>query len=119
MAPRRLPISRLAGVAAWTAASVTWGTAVVAVANTPATTPPIASVGGDAPPDAVASIQVETLATMPTMPETGLVVIRYTPTVRPAPVVTVRRVVTGPAPTVMGAPPADPAPATRETSSGS
>lgn len=114
MAPRRLPISRLTGIAAWTAASVAWGTAIVAAANVqpvPLVAEPDAVGSSDSP---TTTMHPEQLAALPTMPENGLVVVRFTPTELPAPKVTIRRVATSPATSTPA-----PAPATRETSSGS
>lgn len=92
MPARRLPLSRLAGIAAWTAASVTWGTAAVALANhVPSTvgTPP----QSDPPnPPSVAMLE-DVLPQVPTMPDSGLVVLRYTPAERPEAEVVVRTVV--------------------------
>ena len=93
MAPQRLPITRVAGIVAWTAASVTWGTAIVAVANV-APEPEILAEGSE--PESVIIIEPdvqEVLAPVPTMPESGLVVLRYTPSEKPEAKVVVRRVV--------------------------
>ena len=113
MPGRRLPLHRLAGIAAWTAASVTWGTAAVALANhepAPASTEPFSDP--PAPPSVV--MQDEALPQVPTMPETGLVVLRYTPVERPLAEVVVRTVV------VAGSTPsASPQAPVRERSSGS
>ncbi len=93
MAPRRLPLPRIAGIAAWTAASVAWGTALVATANT--VPEPEALVEGSDPEPVVATQPDEHLALVPvpTMPESGLVVLRYTPSEKPEAQVVVRRVV--------------------------
>lgn len=93
MAPQRLPITRVAGIVAWTAASVTWGTAIVAVANvTPE--PEILAEGTEPEPVVTVEPDVqELLAPVPTMPESGLVVLRYTPSEKPEAKVVVQRVV--------------------------
>ncbi len=93
MAPQRLPATRIAGIVAWTAASVTWGTALVAAATTvPA--PQQTTEGTDPEPIVlIDSKDQEALAPLPTMPESGLVVLRYTPSEKPEPQVVVRRVV--------------------------
>lgn len=93
MPPKRLPIPRIAGIVAWTAASVAWGTALVAVANTISEPQPVAQ---GTEPDPVVLIDAQesiALAPVPTMPESGLVVLRYTPVAKPEAQVVVRRVV--------------------------
>jgi hypothetical protein len=93
MAPQRLPITRVAGIVAWTAASVTWGTAIVATANV-APEPEITADGPDPEPVVIVEPEVqEILAPVPTMPESGLVVLRYTPSEKPEAKVVVQRVV--------------------------
>ena len=93
MAPQRLPITRVAGIVAWTAASVTWGTAIVATANV-APEPVITADGPDPEPVVIVDLEVqEILAPVPTMPESGLVVLRYTPSEKPEAKVVVQRVV--------------------------
>jgi hypothetical protein len=93
MAPQRLPITRVAGIVAWTAASVTWGTAIVATANV-APEPVITADGPDPEPVVIVEPEVqEILAPVPTMPESGLVVLRYTPSEKPEAKVVVQRVV--------------------------
>jgi hypothetical protein len=93
MAPQRLPITRVAGIVAWTAASVTWGTAIVATANV-APEPVITADGPDPEPVVIVEPEVqEILASVPTMPESGLVVLRYTPSEKPEAKVVVQRVV--------------------------
>jgi hypothetical protein len=114
MASGRLPMSRISGIIAWTAASVTWGTAVVAVVNeTPAGD--VKAMGAMMSPPPI-EVQEEVLAPVPTLPESGLVVLRYTPVERPKPKVVVRTV-TKSSPSG-SAPASKPAP-TRERSSGS
>jgi hypothetical protein len=88
---RRLSIARVASVAAWTAASVSWGTAAVAIATRPAeaaaTEEPVVLALPDMTP---------TTTSVPDLPESGLVVLRYTPVDRPKPrVVTEVRVAPG------------------------
>ena len=93
MAPQRRPITRVAGIVAWTAASVTWGTAIVATANV-APEPVITADGPDPEPVVIVEPEVqEILAPVPTMPESGLVVLRYTPNEKPEAKVVVQRVV--------------------------
>jgi hypothetical protein len=93
MAPQRLPITRVAGIVAWTAASVTWGTAIVAVANV-APEPEILAGGPASDPAIVIEPEVQDfLEPVPTMPQSGLVVLRYTPSEKPEAKVVVRRVV--------------------------
>lgn len=93
MAPQRLPITRVAGIVAWTAASVTWGTAIVATANV-APEPVITADGPDPEPVVIVEPEVQEIrASVPTMPESGLVVLRYTPSEKPEAKVVVQRVV--------------------------
>ena len=93
MAPQRLPITRVAGIIAWTAASVTWGTAIVATANV-APEPEVLADGPDSEPLVIVEQEVqEVLAPVPTMPDSGLVVLRYTPSEKPEAKVVVQRVV--------------------------
>lgn len=110
----RLSPARIVGIAAWTAASVMWGAAAVAFASKPP------EVAAEPPPLILALPETTTtIASVPTMPETGLVVLRYTPVARPEAEVIVREVrVAGPA----SSSPAASAPArkpTKTTSSGS
>lgn len=93
MAIQRLPIPRIAGIVAWTAASVAWGTALVAAANTVPEPQPAAQ---ETESDSVVLMDTQesvALAPVPTMPESGLVVLRYTPAEKPVAQVVVRRVV--------------------------
>lgn len=118
MAPKRMPISRLTGIAAWTAASVAWGTAAIAVANEAPAGDVKAMDVAQIPTVAVA--QEEVLAPMPTMPESGLVVLRYTPVERPEAKVVVRTVtVSGPSSSSPSQPAAPASKPTRTKSSGS
>lgn len=113
----RLSPARIVGIAAWTAASVMWGAAAVAFASKPP------EVAAEPPPLILAlpETTTTTTASVPTMPEGGLVVLRYTPVARPEAEVIVREVrVAGPA----SSSPAASAPAskpkkTTTTSSGS
>lgn len=114
MSARRLSVARVAGVAAWTAASVSWGTAAVAIAAKPAE----ATAAGDPLVFALPEVTTTTAA-VPDMPESGLVVLRYTPVARPEPQVVIREVRTA-APSTSGTPaPAPAAPKTKTQSSGS
>ena len=92
MAPQRLPATRIAGIIAWTAASVTWGTALVATANT-APEPQQMAEGTDPVSTLLEAQDQAALTPVPAMPESGLVVLRYTPSEKPEPQVIVRRVV--------------------------
>ena len=111
MAARRLSPSRVAGIAAWTAASVTWGTAAVALANASPAIEPEAPVNELAP--TTTTIQNDVPAAAPALPDSGIIVLRYTPVERPEPKVIVQTV------TVPGSPSAPSAPPVRERSSGS
>ena len=93
MAPQRLPATRIAGILAWTAASVAWGTALVATANA---LPQAEELAEGTDPDPIILVEPNeqfALAPLPTMPESGLVVLRYTPSEKPEARVVVRRVV--------------------------
>jgi hypothetical protein len=86
-------MTRVAGIVAWTAATVTWGTAIVAVANV-APEPEIVAEGPEPEPVVIVEPEVQRiLAPIPTMPESGLVVLRYTPSDKPEAKVVVQRVV--------------------------
>lgn len=93
MAPQRLPVPRIAGIVAWTAASVAWGTALVATANAVPEAEVIAEGSGPDPIVVVEPDEQVALAPIPEMPESGLVVLRYTPSKKPEAQVVVRRVV--------------------------
>ena len=91
MAGRRLSLGRVAAITAWTGAAVAWGTAVVSVAAAS----PDTEKETQAPTPAVAPVVETVLSAVPAMPESGLIVVRYTPVERPEPEVIVqRRVVT-------------------------
>ncbi len=91
MAARRLPAHRVAGIAAWTAASVAWGTTLVTMANAQ-TDAPVDDLA--LPPEILPVVEYASIdAPMPIVPSTGLVVLRYTPVDKPEPVTVVRRVV--------------------------
>lgn len=93
MANRRLAPARVTGIAAWTAATVTWGTAAVALVAAPSSSTEAVSVEVALEPAATEdTIVTTTLAAVPTMPESGLVVLRYTPIDKPEAPVLVRRV---------------------------
>lgn len=118
MAPKRLPVSRLTGILAWTAASVAWGTTAIAVANEAPASDAKAMDVARIPPVVVA--QEEVLAPAPTLPESGLVVLRYTPVERPEAKVVVRTVtVSAPSSPSSSQPAAPPPKPTKTTSSGS
>ena len=87
MIRRRFPGSRIARILGWTAVVTAWATVGIRVAAT--------GESAGAPPEPETPVQVQTRATqatIPTMPEGGLVVIRYTPA-PPAPAQVVTRVV--------------------------
>lgn len=93
MAIRRMTPGRMMSIAAWTAASMTWSTAVVALANSPEADGETPAADDVALPPPVEQEDV-VLEPMPVMPESGLVVLRYTAVDRPKAQVVVRRVVT-------------------------
>ncbi|MCL1594460.1 MAG: hypothetical protein M3132_08925 [Actinomycetia bacterium] len=109
MASNRLPAPRVAGIAAWTAAAVTWGTAAVALANA-APVEEAEVVALEIEPEQPQVVEQEVLEPLPVMPESGLVVLRYTPSEKPAPQVVVQRVTVA-APSSGGGSSAAPAPA--------
>ncbi len=124
MVNRRLPPARVTGIAAWTAATVTWGTAAVALVAAPSPSTDAAAAEVPLEPTAVENtIVTTTIATVPTMPESGLVVLRYTPIDKPKAPVVVRRVeVAAPSTGETPAPASSPVPAkapTKTKSSGS
>lgn len=110
----RLSPSRIAGISAWTAAAVAWGTAAVAVANPPQ--PPVTKA--EPVPEPAVPIEVTTTVrpAVPTIPSTGLVIVRYTPVPIPEPeTISERRVVSTPG----AGTPSAPAPAPPAKSGGS
>jgi hypothetical protein len=109
MAGRRLSLGRIAAITAWTGAAVAWGTAVVSVA---AANPDIATEES-APEPVVAAPTTRMLAALPDMPDSGLIVVRYTPVARPEPEVIIERRV------VQVASPSQPQAKTKTKSSGS
>ncbi len=89
---KRLPAPRLAGIVAWTAASVTWSTVIVAVANAfPSQAEPVVTF--DEEPEVTVLSEAVVEAALPAMPTSGLIVMRYTPSEKPAPERIVRTVV--------------------------
>lgn len=82
---RRLFPRRWATILAWTGAAVAWGSVGIATAES-----------APAPDDPVEPVTITTetqqLAAVPAQPENGLVVIRYTPSERPAAEVITRTV---------------------------
>jgi hypothetical protein len=124
---RRLFPLRWAAITAWTAAAVGWGVALFATAEagsgvgTVAVSPP--TTAADLPPSTSVVVDtVPTSTTLPTLPDTGLVIIRYTPVPAPEAVEIVRTVRVAPPAPVSSSPAAaapQPAPAPTVTSSGS
>ena len=105
---KRLSPSRIAGISAWTAAAVVWGTAAVSASAATEAANAQPEEPQPTPPVETAVIN-EILAPVPTMPNSGLVIIRYTPVPVPEPQVIVeRRVVqvAGPSPGASKPPPA-------------
>jgi len=91
----RLTTARIAGVAAWTAATVTWGTAAIAITQVDTT----ADAAPEDNPTASASTTAIATPSIPDMPERGLVIVRYTPIAKPeAEVIIEQRVITTPRP---------------------
>ncbi len=111
MMAKRLTTSRVTGIAAWSAAAVAWGTAAIAFVTAPSTGEFVEVMEPPSPLAPLESSVAQPQAPFPTMPETGLVVVRYTPAERREPEVVVERRV------VAAAAPSTPAP--RVKSSGS
>lgn len=91
---KRLPASRWARIAAWTAAALAWGTTAIAVQATDhiVDRPPTEDPEGTAVEAVPQATTTTTTEALPTPPTTGLVVIRYTPVPPPEPEVIVRTV---------------------------
>jgi hypothetical protein len=115
MSAKRLSIARVAGVVAWTTASVSWGAAAVAVATRPA------EAAATEEPLVLNLPETTTTTAIPDMPESGLMVLRYTPVARPQrQVITEVRVASGSSGSGSGAPSGStstpaPAPAKKQT----
>jgi hypothetical protein len=115
MSAKRLSIARVAGVVAWTTASVSWGAAAVAVATRPA------EAAATEEPLVLSLPETTTTTAIPDMPESGLMVLRYTPVARPQrQVITEVRVASGSSGSGSGAPSGStstpaPAPAKKQT----
>lgn len=120
MSPRRLSPSRVAGIAAWTAASLAWGTAAIALSNQPTATEDLAATPQSPTPMSDETTALDSFAGVPSMPGSGLIVLRYTPAERPEIAVVQETVNRPPAPSaVESAPTPAPPPAVTEQSSGS
>lgn len=123
----RFPRDRRLRIAAWTAMAIAWSTAVIA--RTLGAPAPVSEAATAAPPEAIPTpmttgtvgAPTTTGAPVPTLPEDGLVVLRYTPIDKPT--AEIRRVVvtrpaSGGTATASGGAAAPPPPTTT-TSSGS
>lgn len=91
---KRLFPMRWAKIAAWTGAALAWGTTAIAVASNANATaasdePPIPQA---IEPPTTTSTTTTTVASVPEMPERGLVVVRYTPVAPPPPEIVTRTV---------------------------
>jgi len=82
---KRFPGSRIARILGWTAIATAWATVGIQVAATGGQAEPLQET--DTPVDARTTT---TRASIPAMPEGGLVVIRYTPAPPPEPRVVTR-----------------------------
>ena len=106
---KRLFPTRWARIISWTLAALTWATTGLIAQNTPEVTEAVPVVP---PPEPPVSPVVTTVPTpLPTVPDDGLVILRYTPVPPPPPQEIVRTVVVGRA--------AQPSQAPTVTSSGS
>lgn len=114
----RLPLPRIAGIAAWSAGAIAWATTAVVLANSGDGVEEMQPIADDPAPIASASVTT-TLAPVPVMPEGGLVVLRYTPVARPEPERVVRTVVVAAPGSGQTSQPAQATQTTRTTSSGS
>jgi hypothetical protein len=74
MIRKRFPGFRIARILGWTAVVTAWATVGIRVVATETATPPLPT-----PAEPPAEAHVQTEASVPSMPESGLVVIRYTP----------------------------------------
>lgn len=81
MIRKRFPGSRIARILGWTAMVTAWATVGIRVVGTEAASP-----SPPTPAEPPVEAQVQTEAAVPSMPASGLVVIRYTPAPVPAPV---------------------------------
>jgi len=100
MIRKRFPTIRTTRIAAWTTVAVAWAVAILGRQMEAPAQEDLAVVTETTP---ATSRAADTATTMPTLPEDGLVVIRYTPAPPPPPTV-VRQVVvqagSAPSPTV-------------------
>jgi len=93
MIRKRFPAIRTLRISAWTTIALAWGIAIIGrQMEAPAAEETVAPE-----PVSTTSTVVQAETTMPTMPEDGLIVIRYTPAPPPPPIVR-QVVVSGPAP---------------------
>ena len=84
----RLSPPRIASIAAWSAAAVAWGTVGVAVAShgsVPGAADSVDFVPVPTADAAIVPVPMAAQSSLPTLPERGLVVLRYTPVARPEP----------------------------------
>lgn len=84
----RLSPPRIASIAAWSAAAVAWGTVGVAAASygsVPGAVDAVEFVPVPVVDTASDPVPMAAQSSLPTMPERGLVVLRYTPVDRPEP----------------------------------
>ena len=101
MIRKRFPASRVGRITGWTALTTAWVAAGIArFVGGPAAAEPAPVVPEPAPVSFLTEASAEA-APIPTLPDEGLVILRYTPTPPPPPVqriverVVVRRVVSG------------------------
>ena len=109
MIRKRFPASRVRRLLGWTSLALAWSTAFVARGLA---APPASTAESAPPPATLPATATEVTSTLPSMPEGGLVILRYTPAPKPA--AEVRRVVVTRAPAATAVSPAPVA-----TSSGS
>lgn len=106
---RRLDSSRIGRILVWTGAGLTWGTVLTGGKLEPLRT------GVEAPaPSSTLGVVIEAPTTIPTQPESGLVILRFTPGEEPKPevrTVYVQRQQPAPASNSSSAAPAPAAPA--------
>lgn len=103
----RFDATRRARIAAWTGAALAWGTVVAVAGHRQTTTEAVVLE-----PDPAVETAMQGVGSIPTMPEKGLVIIRYEPSADSAAEVrTVFAPQAAPAPAAQSAPASAPAPA--------
>lgn len=113
MIRKRFPKERRWRVVAWTGLAVAWGTTLIARTVGAPAAEPAEPVAVSPPPPPTTSAPAQVTASVPEMPDDGLVILRFTPGPEPEPVVE-RIVVSRPA--VSSGTATAPAPTTKQSS---